>query len=261
MRRSVLVLGLAGVLVSGCASSAVTRASGPSGSTSAGGSTSASGSTAPSTSTSALVIVTPTATPSPTPTKTKPKYGFGLPSGPTAPGPELLVYGPLRQGDCNAAQTSLGLPDQGGNWSSLPDPAKVLLFQAGVDACKGDLSSAGSLLTLDRTLFGATTKENSQDADSACPLYEALVSVLDQVAPASVQCPVGPEPQWQSDANGNPIDPRTHSDSYAQPASSPAASSPPSVTPSPSGSPVRRPPLLPVRPSLIRLAPTPSKTS
>jgi hypothetical protein len=238
MRRSVLVLGLAGALVSGCASAASSQASGPSGSTSAAGSTStagstsASGSTAPSTSTSALVIVTPTSTPSPTPTKTKPKYGFGLPSGPTAPGPELLVYEPLRQGDCDAAQTSLGAPDQDGNWSSLPDPAKVLLFQAGVDACRGDLTAAGSQLALDRTLFGATTKENLQQADSACPLYQALVSVLDQVAPATVQCPVGPEPQWQSDANGNPIDPRTHSDDYAHPASSPAASPTPSLTPS-----------------------------
>jgi hypothetical protein len=255
MRRSVFVLGLAGALVSGCASSAATKASGSSG---PGSSTSASGTTAASTSTSALVVSTPTSTPSPTPTK--PKYGFGLPSGPTAPGPELLVYEPLRQGDCDAAQTSLGAPDQGGNWSSLPDPAKVLLFQVGVDACKGDLTTAGSLLALDRTLFGATTKENLQEADSACPLYQALVSVLDQVAPASVECPVGPEPQWQSDANGNPIDPRTHSDIYAHPATSAAASSTPSPTPSPSGSPGRRPPL-PIRPSLIRLAPTSSKTS
>jgi hypothetical protein len=264
MRRSVLVLGLAGALVSGCASSAATNASGPSGS---GSSTAASGSTTASTSASALVLLTSTSTPSPSPspTETKPKYGFGLPSGPTAPGPELLLYEPLRQGDCDAAQISLGAPDQGGNWSSLPDPAKVLLFQAGVDACKGDLSAAGSQLALDRTLFGATTKENLQEADSACPLYQGLVSVLDQVAPASVQCPVGPEPQWQSDANDNPIDPRTHPDAYAHlassPASSPTLSQTPSLTPSPSGSPGRRPPLLPVRPSLIRLTPAPSKAS
>ncbi|HTC68030.1 MAG TPA: hypothetical protein VK662_00555 [Acidothermaceae bacterium] len=203
--------------------------------------------------------MTPSPTPSPTPTK--PKYGFGLPTGPTAPGPELLVYGPLQQGDCDAAQTSLGLPDQGGNWSSLPDPAKVLLFQAGVDACKGDLATASSLLALDETLFGATTKENLQQADSACPLYQALTSVLNQVAPATVQCPLGPEPQWQLDANGNPLDPRTHSGAYAHPASSsPTASPTPSTSPSPSGSPGGHPPIV-VRPSLIRVAPRPSETS
>jgi hypothetical protein len=256
MRRSVLVLGLSTALISGCASPAVSKASGPSGSTGPGGSA------ATSTSTSALVMPSASSTPSPTPTKTKPKYGFGLPTGPTAPGPELLVYQPLQQGDCDAAQSSLGLPGQDGNWSSLPDPAKVLLFQAGVDACKGDLTASGSLLALDQTLFGATTKEDSQDADSACPLYQALKSVLDQVAPATVQCPVGPEPQWQSDTNENPIDPRTDSDAYAHPASSAPATSPtPSLSPSPSASRGRRPPLVPVRPSLIRVAPTPSKTS
>lgn len=246
MRRSVLVLGSALVLVSGCASRATTQASGPSGSSAPSPSTSVlSTLTMPPTHSSAKS--TPTqATASPTPSKTKVKYGFGLPNGPSAPGPELLVYVPLRQGDCDAAQTSLGEPDQGGNWSSLPDPAKVLLFQAGVAACTGDLSTASSLLSLDRKLFGATTKEDPQEADSACPLYQALVSVLDQVAPAGVQCPTGPEPQWHQDSNGNPIDPRAHQGAYEQPASSPV------TTPTASPSPSVHTPVIVVHPTRIR---------
>jgi hypothetical protein len=236
MRRRVLVIVIcsAVVLLAGCRSSAV----------SAQGTSSAPASAAASTSTSSLAptaiptpSVTPSLTPSPTrtptrtsspsPTKTKKKYGFGLPSGPSAPGPELLVYEPLRQGDCGGAQASLGAPDQGGNWSSLPDPAKVLLFQAGVAACTGDRTTAGSLLALDRTLFGATTTEDPQQADAACPLYQALVSMLDQVDPTSAHCPTGAEPAWQLDENSNPIDPRTHHDAYAHPATSSAHTSSP----------------------------------
>jgi len=205
----------------------------------------------------------PKPTPSPSPTPTKKKYGFGLPSGPSAPGPELLVYEPLRQGDCAAAQTSLGEPDQSGNWSSLPDPAKVLLFQAGVAACTGDLTTAASLLALDRTLFDATTAENPQQADAACPLYQALVSVLDQVDPASTQCPLGAEPAWQFDANSNPIDPRTHQDTYAHPPTSSATVTSPTPSASHLGSGTAHPPIIVVRPSRIlgHAVPTPSATS
>ncbi len=166
MRRRVLVIAMssAALLVSGCKSAAVTAQ----GTTSASAAASASAAI----STAASSSSTPSLIPSPTPSKKK--YGFGLPSGPTAPGPELLVYTPLRAGDCAAAQTSLGAPDQNGNWSSLPDPAKVLLFQAGVAACTGDLTTAGSLLALDRTLFGATTTEDPQQADSACPALSGV---------------------------------------------------------------------------------------
>lgn len=238
MRRRVLVIGSAVVLLSGCKSSAV----------SAQGTTSAAATVATSSSsTSSTSSPTLPPTPRPDPTPTKKKYGFGMPSGPSAPGPELLVYEPLRQGDCAGAQTSLGAPDQSGNWSSLPDPAKVLLFQAGVAACTGDLTTAGSLLALDRTLFGATTTEDPQDADSACPLYKALVSVLDQVDPATAQCPTGAEPAWQFDANGNPIDPRTHQDAYAHPATSSAPT--PSASTS-SASPTTHPSHIIVHPSV-----------
>ena len=251
MRKRVLVISAVVVLVSGCKSSAVS-AQGATSASVAASTTSISSSTAPS--------LPPSPTPDPTPTKKK--YGFGLPSGPTAPGPELLVYTPLQQGDCAAAQTSLGAPDQNGNWSSLPDPAKVLLFQAGVAACTGDLTAAASLLALDRTLFGATTTENPQQADSACPLYRALVSVLDQVDPASAQCPTGAEPAWQFDANSNPVDPRSHQDVYAHPATSSAPTPTPSASAS-NASPTTHPSHIIVHPSLIlgHLLVTPSATS
>ena len=253
MRKRVLVISAVVVLVSGCKSSAVSAQGATSASVAASTTSSSSSTTAPSR--------PPSPTPDPTPTKKK--YGFGLPSGPTAPGPELLVYTPLQQGDCAAAQTSLGAPDQNGNWSSLPDPAKVLLFQAGVAACTGDLTTAASLLALDRTLFGATTTENPQQADSACPLYEALVSVLDQVDPASAQCPTGAEPAWQFDANSNPVDPRTHQDVYAHPATSSAPTPSASASASTSASPKPHPSLIIVHPSRIlgHSLVTPSTTS
>jgi hypothetical protein len=256
MRKRVLVISAAVVLLSGCRSSAVSaQGSGPS----AAASTTSSSSSAPT----AALSPTPTPTPTPAPTPTKKKYGFGLPSGPTAPGPELLVYTPLQQGDCAAAQTSLGAPDQNGNWSSLPDPSKVLLFQAGVAACTGDLTTARSLLALDRTLFGATTTEDPQDAKSACPVYQALVSVLDQVDPASAQCPTGAEPAWQFDASSNPVDPRSHQDVYAHPATSSAPTPSASASASTSASPKPHPSLIIVHPSRIlgHSLVTPSTTS
>jgi hypothetical protein len=164
-----------------------------------------------------------------TPSKKK-SYGFGLPSGPTSPGPELLVYEPLRAGQCDAAQASLGQPDQSGNWQLLPDPSKVLLLQAGVAACQGKLTTANTWLTLDRKLFKATTAENPQQADAACPLYRALVSVLSQVAQSSVHCPTSAQPEWIRDADDNPVDPRSHADAYAAAAASPSGSASPSTS-------------------------------
>ncbi|HEY0869940.1 MAG TPA: hypothetical protein VGD55_06060 [Acidothermaceae bacterium] len=248
------MIGSVVVLVSGCRTSAVSaKGSEPSAAATVSSST-------PALTPTVTPTLPPTPTPTPDPTPTKKKYGFGLPSGPTAPGPELLVYAPLQQGDCAAAQTSLGAPDQSGNWSSLPDPAKVLLFQAGVEACTGDLTTAGSLLALDRTLFGATTTEDPQDADSACALYKALVSVLDQVDPASAQCPTGAEPAWQFDANSNPLDPRTHQDAYAHPATSSTPTPAPSAS---TASPTAHPSHILVHPSLIlgHSLVTPSATS
>jgi hypothetical protein len=151
------------------------------------------------------------------------------------PGPELLVYEPLRSGDCEAAQVSLGQPDQAGNWQRLPDPSKVLLFQAGVSACRGKLTTANHWLTLDRTLFKATTAEDPQQADAACPLYRALVSVLSQVEQSSVHCPTGPQPAWIEDANGDRVDPRSHADAYA--GSSSSSSSPGAASSAPVASP------------------------
>jgi hypothetical protein len=147
------------------------------------------------------------------------------------------VYEPLRAGQCDAAQSSLGQPDQSGNWQLLPDPSKVLLLQAGVAACQGKLTTANTWLTLDRKLFKATTAENPQQADAACPVYRALVSVLSQVAQSSVHCPTSAQPAWLRDADDNPVDPRSHADAYAAAASpSGSASSSGSTSPSTSAS-------------------------
>jgi hypothetical protein len=257
----VLAACLTAALVSACTGSSASSASSDSQSASSGLATSSAASAASSgavgpapastvsaapPSTSAAVTPTATSTPTPTPTSTstststptvrptpkptKKKYGYGLPSGPATPGPELLVYEPLRLRDCHGAQTTLGEPDHDGQWQSLPDPSKVLLFQAGVAACLGDLKTAQHWLTLDRTLFKATTAEDPDIADAACPLYRALVSVLNQVAQGTVKCPTGAQPAWITGPNGDSLDPRTHSDAYAHPPSSPAASS---ATPSP----------------------------
>jgi hypothetical protein len=146
-----------------------------------------------------------------------------MPKGPTDPGAERLVYEPLRTHDCAGAENVLGAAGESGNWSGLPDPSKVLLFQAGIAACEADLKDAKLWLGKDQTVFKATTKESS--ADSACSLYRALFSWLHQVAQVGVTCPMSTQPAWLVDQDGNPIDPRVCLDLYVHPPASPSAAS------------------------------------
>lgn len=220
MRKSVLVLVIgSAVALAGCAGSSRTAAS--STSPSAGSASSAPAASASSAPASSSPQPTPTPPPTPTPQPPPPHYSFDLPSGPTAPGAELLVYTPLRHRDCAGAESALGAIGDSGNWSGLPDPSKVLLFQAGIAACGGDAPAAKLWLGRDQAVFKATTKESS--ADSACALYRALFSWLQQVAQTTVTCPMSTPPAWLVDQDGNPLDPRVCLDLYAHPPASPSA--------------------------------------
>lgn len=225
MHRGVLALVIgSAVALAGCgASHKQTTSSTPS-------PTSASSAPAPTTSPPTPSLPTPTPipttpTPSPTPTKSPSPapthYSFALPTGPTDPGAELLVYTPLRAHDCPGALSELGAKGDSGNWSELPDPSKVLLFQAGIAACEAHPSDAKQWLAKDQMVFKATTKESS--ADSACYLYRALFSWLYQRAQAKVTCPMSAPPAWLVDANDNRVDPRVCLDLYEHPPASPSA--------------------------------------
>jgi hypothetical protein len=222
MRRSVLVLVIgSAVALAGCAASSRTTTN-PAAS-SAPASSAPAPTPAPTTLTPSPFPSTSTTSPPPPPPPPPPKphYSFDLPSGPTAPGAELLVYTPLRAHDCVGAQSTLGAIGDSGNWSGLPDPSKVLLFQAGIAACGGDTPDAKLWLGRDQAVFKATTKESS--ADSACSLYRALFSWLYQVAQATVTCPMSTPPAWLVDQDDNPVDPRVCLDLYAHPPASPSA--------------------------------------
>ena len=142
------------------------------------------------------------------------EYGWGLPAGPYTPDDtfEDDVYGPLAAGACVDAQERLNEL-----WQLLDSPRGVLLYQAGVEACRGDLSSA-------RTAFARAGDDGWVGVDWVasggftydCQVYRSLRSVLDQRDRATTTCPGGTPVGWPNPDRGvSRDDPRTQVDESA----------------------------------------------
>ncbi len=162
----------------------------------------------------------------PTPARTtssRPHYGLNLPKGPVTAGSQpVVVYEKLRVGTCSSAQAQLDSDTGSGPfWATLQNPSFVLIMQAGISACRGDLAGAQRLLDRNTRLVGPSGLTGDW---SPCYLYKALRSVLQQVPQSSVSCPQGPTAQWPVDpATGELADPRE--DPYPPLLTSPTPSS------------------------------------
>lgn len=135
----------------------------------------------------------------------RPEYRFTLPIGkPGADQHEATTYHYLQQGDCGAALRHLNE-----RWRGFDGPRNVLLFQAGVDFCRGDNASGKRWFNrAARYGWGGTDRPN------VCELYQAAASVTYQRAPSSFGCQSG-EDEWP---DGPKDDPRTPANEGTAPA-------------------------------------------
>ena len=129
-------------------------------------------------------------------------YTWRPPDGDLSPNDELErgVHNALRIG-CDRAQQQLDRL-----WEGFQSPRSVLLFQAAIELCRGDVEAA-------RDLFGqasAFSWEGLATAVPECVIYQRVVSVLSQVPHESVTCLGGSGPTWPSSDEDVPRDdPRT----------------------------------------------------
>jgi hypothetical protein len=147
---------------------------------------------------------TASTTAQPTTTTTARRYTFGLPGGDLSPAEfERDVYRRLRE-SCDAGQRELDA-----RWSQLVSPLHVLLFQSAVHVCRGEDA-------LGRQFFdrgSAYGWPGVRTYETVCNTYKAVRSVLEQIAPASIECPRGSPPPWSDPDPSRPRDdPRTDED-------------------------------------------------
>lgn len=222
------------VVAAGCDSGALTGPSGrpapPTSEISTTPSTSP-GTPAPS------AIRSPSGPPSPSTTRSSPaevpRYTYALPLGDTPNAQDDgVVYMHLLAHRCEVAQDYL---DQ--TWNKLHQfyggPRAIVMFQAGIEMCRGDEARARTYVDIARASFGLSGL--AKDTYS-CNIFRATSSVLRQEPQSSVLCPGGDIPWWPDDSTCD--DPRTAVDECAsipdrRSTGSPSTSSPgPGVSPS-----------------------------
>ena len=152
------------------------------------------------------------------------KSGGGGSAGDVSPAEfEREVYRELRK-SCSAGQRAL---DE--KWSIFLSPMTVLLFQAAIYVCAGD-RDRGRQLFLEAAAVGF---RGVRSVETACNVYKAVRSVLEQVDPRKVNCPEGsqselpPWPDVDPPPDGAPRDdPRTPQDESTATTTSSATSVP-----------------------------------
>jgi hypothetical protein len=154
----------------------------------------------------------PTSTVPPEPTTTEEEdYDWGLPSGPDSPaGPvrEHPIYMSLVNGACGDAQADL---DRW--WDQMHSPRGVLLYQAAIDLCTGDLDSGRRLLEQATNTYGWLGLSYAIDGFMYdCEVFRSVQSVLEQQDRMGFECPEGVAPEWP---DGLEDDPRTPEDESA----------------------------------------------
>jgi len=148
-----------------------------------------------------------------------PRYVWSLPVGDVSPNEsEQDVYGLLHAGRCSAAQRLLDsqpTPDEPGRrvWRQFASPRNVLLAQAAIEFCRGDLNS-GTLLYRRAEALGWEGLLPVEDGDgpsehASCEYYRSLSSIITQRARTAFDCPRGTPPPWdESSDETNRPDPR-----------------------------------------------------
>jgi hypothetical protein len=128
-------------------------------------------------------------------------YGWDLPFGDqTVSINEDVLYRIIDRGACDDAQAYL---DE--QWSTLRHPRAVLLYQAAIDLCRGDVGSARQTFGRAESAYGwAGVARPYLD----CNVYQTAKSVFEQQPPSGFACPEGDAPPWPVDDPAARVDPR-----------------------------------------------------
>jgi hypothetical protein len=131
------------------------------------------------------------------------RYGWFLPEGPDSPSfPEDDVYRPLKSRACAEARTTLE-----NEWRSMTTPRNVVLYQAAVHVCAGELADGRAMVGRASRSGWAMDYGPDGTGEVDCAVYRAVRSVLDQQAPDTFACTGGLPPRWPDGLDR--ADPRT----------------------------------------------------
>ncbi|MDT0351217.1 hypothetical protein [Pseudonocardia charpentierae] len=142
--------------------------------------------------------------PFPDPVPAPADYSWDLPAGDTtSDGVDGEIYQALLR-SCDDGETTLTQ-----RWQASSGPREVLLFEAGVLACRGDIAGARALYDRAREEFGWTGLGPVQ-VSARCDLYKSVASVVEKAPRDRFPCPDGTAAAFQPGANGeidNPLTP------------------------------------------------------
>ncbi|MDI6099611.1 hypothetical protein QLQ12_13490 [Actinoplanes sp. NEAU-A12] len=135
------------------------------------------------------------------------KYSWkdSLPKGDGGVNQAAPLYSRLYEADCGGAQRWLNQPAGGAEgWSLLSSPRDVLLFQAAIYFCRGDVAAG-------RKMFRRADRHSGEWAGLAgdpyaCDVYKTAASVVHQRPRRDFSCPGGTAPAW-GDPQKNPLNP------------------------------------------------------
>jgi len=142
--------------------------------------------------------------PFPDPVPAPVDYSWALPAGDTASdGVDGEIYQALLR-SCDDGETTLTQ-----RWQASSGPREVLLFEAGVLACRGDVAGARALYDRAREEFGWAGLGPAQ-VSARCDLYKSVASVVERAPRDRFPCPDGTAAAFQPGADGtidNPLTP------------------------------------------------------
>ena len=155
------------------------------------------------------------------PTPEEVSYDWALPAIDTgADGVDGEIYQALQKG-CDDGDRVLTQ-----KWQQSSSPRNVLLFAAGVQACRGDMNGARTLYGQAQEQYGWTGLGPTQDS-ARCDVYKSVASVLEKAPRDSFPCLDGTNPEFKRSPDGVPDDPLTPVDESAAVVTSTAAPPPP----------------------------------
>ncbi|MGH3737075.1 MAG: hypothetical protein ACRDT6_15895 [Micromonosporaceae bacterium] len=197
--RRLVTLALAGVLLAGCGSGAVEEPDDD-----------------PRTTPARTSAGTPEQT-----TEEPEEYDFSLPKGDRSVSlNEAIAYDDLHQGKCDEAQRFMDGEGTASSpaWRGFISPRNVLLWQAGIELCRGDTDAARPWYERAEGYGWVGLGEFH-----ACELYRAAGSAIRQRPKTDFTCQRGEAPPWPGDDPSVRVDPRTDiDDGQTSPSPTPA---------------------------------------
>ena len=138
-------------------------------------------------------------TPPPTPVAQE----WTLPTIDTAAdGADGEIYQALQK-SCDDGDTMLTA-----KWQQSSSPRNVLLFAAGVQACRGAIAPARTLYMRAKDEYGWSGLGPAQ-SDARCDVYKSVASVVENAPRDRFPCPDGASPAFRRAPDGTLDDPRT----------------------------------------------------